>query len=460
MVADFQKVIAVLREAVSLSPDNIALRLHLAQTLLDADQVSEATHEYREILRQNPSQPGAKLGLGISLVRGNEPQQAIPVLQEVVRDEPQNAQALFWLAKAQRATGDTGAALKNFIAATNLDPTIASGSDFAPWARSQQVPDKAAEAPTPDDKLVLLSVTGDDLDELDLGSRYLEQVQVTFQDVGGLDELKEQIRFSIIYPFTHPEIFAAYGQKAGGGFLLYGPPGCGKTHIARATAGESKACFINVSINEVLDRWLGNSEKNIHAVFETARRHAPAIIFIDEIDALGGARLNVQHHYRTIVDQLLAEMDGLAGDNKNILVIGATNSPWSVDAAFRRPGRFDRVIFVPPPDEAAREAIFRYHTRNQPVEGVDFTVLARRSEGYSGADIMGICKFATEHAIRRAMRTGQIRPLTMDDFLTALRQCRPSINEWIATARIQATYSNESGLYTDLLNWLNKHQRF
>ena len=147
----------------------------------------------------------------------------------------------------------------------------------------------------------------------------LEQPQITFEAIGGMEALKEQIRLNIIYPFQHPEVYAAYGKKIGGGILLYGPPGCGKTYLARATAGECKARFVAVGIEDVLSMWMGESERRLHAIFEAARSAAPAIIFFDEFEALAGKRAGMDSspHYRALVNQLLAELDGIKSDNKN-----------------------------------------------------------------------------------------------------------------------------------------------
>ena len=165
-----------------------------------------------------------------------------------------------------------------------------------------------------------------------------------------MDALKEAIGVKIIYPATHPEIYAAYGQKAGGGLLMYGPPGCGKTYLARATAGELGATFISVGIADVLDMWIGSSERNLAGIFDTARRHVPCVLFFDEVDALAAKRSDFSNASgRQLINQFLAELDGV-GNNEGMLILGATNAPWHVDPAFRRPGRFDEVLFVPPPD--------------------------------------------------------------------------------------------------------------
>ena len=214
------------------------------------------------------------------------------------------------------------------------------------------------------------------------------QETVTFQDVGGLDALKKTIHRTIILPLARPELYERYGRRVGGGILLYGPPGCGKTLVARATAGESGLPFISVRLEEILDPYLGVSERNLHAIFEEARLRAPCILFLDEIDALGYAR----HRHNTsstraLVDLLLQELDHSGSSNHRVLVLGSTNAPWDVDEALLRPGRFDHRIFVAPPNEPARARIFEVALANVPTEDVDVEVLARATLLFSGADI-------------------------------------------------------------------------
>ena len=189
--------------------------------------------------------------------------------------------------------------------------------------------------------------------------RSAEEETFRFEDVGGLGGVKRAIEKSIILPFTRPELYKKYGKRAGGGVLLYGPPGCGKTLLARATAGECGLPFYNVRIEHILDPYLGVSERNLHRAFEEARAAAPCVVFIDELDALAFTRRKQQGAGRALVDQLLQELDAIGADNDGLLVLAATNAPWDVDDALLRPGRFDRQVFIPPPDQAARGAYMR-----------------------------------------------------------------------------------------------------
>jgi SpoVK/Ycf46/Vps4 family AAA+-type ATPase len=273
--------------------------------------------------------------------------------------------------------------------------------------------------------------------------------------VGGLEQLKERLRMDIVYPLQRPDLFRAYRKKIGGGVLLYGPPGCGKTHLARAAAGECGANFFVVEIQAVLDMWLGESEKRLHAIFEAARAAAPSIVFFDEIEAIGGARHQVRHGPgRRLVNQLLAELDGAGASNEAVLVIGATNAPWDVDPALRRPGRFDRVVFVPPPDAGARENVLRLALRERPTEALDVASIARRCLRYSGADLHHLVEVASERALTEALRTGTMRPITQSDLLASVDRVKPTTAEWLEAARRYVAYANQSGLYDDVSAYL------
>jgi transitional endoplasmic reticulum ATPase len=287
-----------------------------------------------------------------------------------------------------------------------------------------------------------------------------DRERITFADVGGLDAVKEDIRMKVVLPYQRPDLFAAYGKRAGGGLLLYGPPGCGKTLLARATAGECDAAFLNVEIDQILDMWFGESERKLAAVFEEARRRAPAVLFFDEVEAIGGSRQQIRGRPgQTLVNQLLAELDGVAGSNDRLLVMAATNAPWFVDPALRRPGRFDRVVFVPPPDRAARLEVLRLHLRRRPVEAsVELAALAEKTAEFSGADLLDLVERAIETPLREALRSGDVRPLTRADMADALARAKPSTREWFETARNYATFANTGGLYDDLVAYLARRR--
>jgi SpoVK/Ycf46/Vps4 family AAA+-type ATPase len=236
---------------------------------------------------------------------------------------------------------------------------------------------------------------------------------------------------------------------------MYGPPGCGKTHLARATAGEVDAAFMAVGIDEVLEMWMGQSEKNLAALFEEARRQAPCVLFFDEVDALASRRSDFRGGAgRSLINQFLAELDGIDGGNDGLLVLAATNAPWHLDPAFRRPGRFDRVLFVPPPDLEARASILEILCRTRPVERLDAQKVAQKTDGFSGADLKALVDVAVEGKLAEAIRAGRPIPITTADLLGAAKAVRPSTREWFSTARNYVLYANESGLYDDVKPWL------
>ncbi|MEM9930531.1 MAG: ATP-binding protein, partial [Bacteroidota bacterium] len=273
--------------------------------------------------------------------------------------------------------------------------------------------------------------------------------------VGGMEGVKREIDLKIIQPLQHADLYKSYGKKVGGGILLYGPPGCGKTFIARATAGQIDANFINVGLSDILDMWVGNSEKQLASYFELARQKKPCVLFFDEVDALGAKRSDMrQSAGRNVINQFLAELDGIDDNNDGVLVIGATNVPWHLDTAFRRPGRFDRIIFVPPPDVAGRAAILQLKLKDKPQDKIDFAKVAKKAKEFSGADLNAVVDIAVENILEEAIKTGVPRPIGTKHLLAAVDRHRPSTTEWFTTARNYAMFANKGGLYDEILKYL------
>ena len=283
---------------------------------------------------------------------------------------------------------------------------------------------------------------------------------VRFADIGGLEAVKQQIRRKIITPFEKPGLFKTFRKKSGGGVLLYGPPGCGKTMLARATAGEAKAHFIPVAITDVLDKYIGESERKLAAAFAQARGRRPAVLFFDELEALAARRRAESSAIGSVVSTFLSEMDGFSSEADGILVLAATNTPWAVDTAFRRPGRFDRVLFVPPPDQAARLAILTSLLSDRPLApGLEVQRYAAATSGFSGADIANLVETATELAIEDSTSSEDLTPISRRHLDAAMREVRPTTGEWLSTARNYAKYANESGLYDDVLAFIDANAR-
>jgi len=285
-----------------------------------------------------------------------------------------------------------------------------------------------------------------------------EKPRETFEDVGGLEDVKKKIRMNFILPLKQPEIFAAYGKEAGGSLLLYGPPGCGKTFLARAVAGEIDANFLHVELQAILSMYVGQSEHNLHDVFEKARENKPCVIFVDELDALGGSRhLMRQHHDRMLVNQLLLELDGLQARNDQVFVIGATNTPWYLDPALRRPGRFNHLVFVPPPEAAERETILRLKLKGKPTDALDLAKIAAETKFFSGADLEQVVRDAVELAMERTLETGELQPVTQEDLKKALKGRKATTLDWFATAKNYAIFSDVNRDYQVVLDYMKRH---
>ncbi|MDP8051466.1 ATP-binding protein [Pasteurella atlantica] len=279
---------------------------------------------------------------------------------------------------------------------------------------------------------------------------FQKDLKLNFDDVAGLDELKKKANMKIIMPFKKPELFQKYNKKVGGGILMYGAPGCGKTFFAKAIAGECNATFFHVSINEILDMWLGNSEKNIALLFKQAREHKPAIIFIDELDALGGKRESNHASRASVINTFLAELDGFDTDNEGVLVIGATNTPWEVDNAFKRTGRFDTMFFVTPPDESSRSKLFELLLKNIPHKDIDYGKLAQETNFYSGADIKGIVDKTTEVVLEEILETGKERDIVTEDLLGVIATTNSTVLHWFELVENVLDYANETGEYDEV----------
>jgi transitional endoplasmic reticulum ATPase len=266
---------------------------------------------------------------------------------------------------------------------------------------------------------------------------YIEVTTTRWDDIGGLDDVKSQLKESVEWPIKNPTMFKRLGITPPKGILLYGPPGCGKTMLARGVATESEANFISIKGPEIFSKWVGESEKAIREIFRKGRTASPSVIFMDEVDAVvprRGLGFSDSGASERVISQLLTEMDGIVS-LENVVVIAATNRPDILDPSVLRPGRFDRLIYVPPPDEKTRLSIFKIHTKNMPLaEDVDLEDLAKITAGYSGADIEGACREAAISALRVNQNT---KAVTMDDFKKTLEKLGPTI-----TPEMETWYQN------------------
>ncbi|ABS27727.1 26S protease regulatory subunit [Anaeromyxobacter sp. Fw109-5] len=415
-----------------------------------------------------------RAALGEHLLRSGAPREALAELEAGLRLAPASAPLLDAAARAAEAAGDPGRAVAYRLAAGAIAGAAGATPAAAPvpspppplaTARGpsgelegdEREDDAGAEddAPARGDRLAggpnLRLVPGDgDPPEDDAPP------PLTFADVGGMDELKARLERSFLGPLRDPDTYRRFGKKIGGGIVLYGPPGCGKTFLARALAGEIGARFTEVGLSQVLDMWFGESERRLHELFENARRRAPTVLFFDEVDALGQRRSQLRGAAgRNLVNQLLSEMDGFASRNEGVFFLAATNHPWDLDPALRRPGRFDRLAFVPPPDAEARRRVLELKLADRPVAaGADLSRVARATDGFSGADLAALVDAATELAIEATRKKKTEQPID-DAFLArAAKDVKPSTRAWFEVARNHAIYANEGGAYDDLLDHL------
>jgi len=433
-----------LLEALAASPDNVALRIAVIRGLHGAGDARAAEYV-------GPLAPGAMSVTDRAFVAGILLRAGAVARALSFADGPEPELQLV-RARALHAQGDQPGALAAYEAAVRANPTLEERDLRALLAAQVRVHDGAGPR--------LRVMSNDDTDQTEV-DRLLHptEPQVGFADVGGLDEIKAQIEKRIILPFQKPALFARFKKKPGGGILLYGPPGCGKTLLARATAGQCKATFLNVAIEDVLDMWIGESERKLHALFEKARAATPSVMFFDEIEALAGKRQYTREATSSkLVSQFLSEMDGFVKNNAGVLILAASNVPWAIDPAFRRPGRFDRVLFVPPPDHTARAAILQILLAGRPTAGdIDAAALAARTSGFSGADLENLVDTAADRAIAASLERNAEVPIDHGHLTAALGEIKPTTVEWLTTARNYARYSNEGGQYDEVLEFLRRH---
>lgn len=390
-------VLTAVEAAVENAPGDRALRLHLAKLLFDAGR----------------------------------PADALPHCARLLQDVPDDVDVLKLAASAAEESGDVARAASYRRLAGALEPRTTEG-----------------------DVVKLRVLQGGDASDVEV-----ERPIVRMRDVAGMEHVKQRLELAFLAPLRNPEMRKLYGKSLRGGLLLYGPPGCGKTFIARAIAGELGAAFLSIGLSDVLDMYYGESERKLHEIFETARRLAPCVLFIDEIDALGRKRSFLRESAgRTLVNQLLAELDSIGSENEGLFVLAATNHPWDVDSALRRPGRLDRMLLVLPPDVPARKAILESALAERPASGVDLATLAAKTEGHSGADLVHLVDSAAELAMADSLRSGNVRPIGMNDFTRALSEAKPSTRSWFDTARNYAQFANDGGMYDELLTYMRKQK--
>jgi transitional endoplasmic reticulum ATPase len=472
-----EKQLHALRESLRVSPENVPLRRMVAESLLELARYDDAEKEAKTALQHDADDVGCKAVLAHVYLHKGQVSVGLVLAEDILALSQDDASVWLLHARLLQRSGNPDEARESFAKAIALDPSLRDseldieGEASADPGEPESPPEVrvAATSGNASQQLVEEAFSEYPLElpphadrppvadrDPELPGFVMEKPPFGFDAVGGMASVKDDVRMKIILPSTNQELYAMYGKKAGGGILLYGPPGCGKTHIARATAGEIEAKFINIGLHDILDMWVGNSEKQLHEVFEYARANAPCVLFFDEVDALAASRTDMRNSAsRHTINQFLAELDGVDVSNEGVLVLAATNAPWHLDSAFRRPGRFDEVIFVPPPDAEARAKILEIFLADKPTENLDFPKIATKAKEFSGADLRGLVDRVIEEKLRQAMKTGKPEPIRTKDLIAGLKRQKASTQEWLATAKNYAAFANEGGVYDDIKAYLN-----
>jgi SpoVK/Ycf46/Vps4 family AAA+-type ATPase len=444
---NFDKSIADYTKAAELDPNNPIIYNNRGDAYYRKQDFHNAIKDYDKAISLNPNYLKAFYNRGLSYASLEEYEKAIEDFTKVIDLKPDFAEAYHLRGLAHEYSGNLSKAIEDYQKALEYKPELVEAKTHLEAAKAKQEQEgKGGEG------------TGGDV-------KMLQKPNMTFADVAGMEKMKEEIREAIVYPMMNPDLARKYGKLGGGGILMYGPPGCGKTFIVKAAAGECKAGFINAKLSDLLDMYVGNTEKNIHKVFELARKNAPCMLFFDEVDAIGGRRdqQEGQQYMRMAVNQLLYEMDGIEANNENVLVIAATNAPWDVDPALRRSGRFSKTIYLPEPDLKSRMSILKLHAKKRPLgPGIPFFLLALATEGYASADLKQVVDEAAtypwkeaffaiqkkteeymkqglskEEAEERAKKEVVQRNINTWDFIKAIRKKQSSLPPWYEQAKKQ-----------------------
>jgi SpoVK/Ycf46/Vps4 family AAA+-type ATPase len=375
-------------------------------------------------------------------------------LRAAVEAVPDNLALRLHVATVLLEAGRAAESLEHSSAVLALEPGQRQAVELAGRATAA-LPEAALSAPAP----YLTAAPepqyrGATVDQWVLGE--VEEPRTTLADVAGMPAIKRWLSTAFLSSLRDPQMRRLFGRSLRGGLLMYGPPGCGKTFLARALAGELEAGFLGIDLAHVVDMWLGYSRRSIHEIFETARAAAPCLLYLDQLEAIGPRRAGRRHSIgRGVVDQLVAELYSASEEHEGVFVVAATEHPWDVDSLLRRPGRLDHRLLVLPPDLQAREAIIRSVLAGRPLaEDLDLAGLAARTDRYSAADLAQLCESAAAAALEASIVSNSSRPIAMADFTRGLHELRPSTPPWFELARDYARFAAEPGSYDDLVSYL------
>ncbi len=444
---NFDKSLADYTKAAELDPNNPIIYNNRGDSYYRKQDFHSGIKDYDKAISLNSNYLKAFYNRGLSYASLEEYEKAVEDFTKVIELKADFAEAYHLRGLAYEYAGNITSAINDYTKALEYNPQLTEAKTHLEAVKAKQSQEGKSDS----------GATGD--------IKMLTKPNMTFNDVAGMEKMKEEIRDGIVYPMANPDLARKYGKLGGGGILMYGPPGCGKTYVIKAAAGECKAGFINAKLSDLLDMYVGNTEKNIHKVFELARKNTPCILFFDEVDAIGGRRdqQEGQQYMRMAVNQLLYEMDGVESNNQNVLVIAATNAPWDVDPALRRSGRFSKGIYIPEPDRQSRQAILKMHSKKRPLSPfIPFFLISIATEGYASADLksvvdeaatypwkeafLGIQKkveeymkqnLSKEEAEERAKREVVQRNINTWDFINALMKRTSTLPPWYEQAKKQ-----------------------
>ncbi|MBD3397653.1 AAA family ATPase [Candidatus Micrarchaeota archaeon] len=425
---NYDKAIADYTEAAELDPKNPIIFNNKGDAFYRKQDYTSAIKDYDKAIMLNPNYLKAYYNRALSYASLEDYEKAVEDFTKVLQLKPDFSEAYHLRGLAYEYAGDVDSAISDYEKALELNPELAEAKSHLESAKTKKQSGGAEGG------------GGGGKEGGTSEIKVLHKPDMNFNDVAGMERMKEEIREAVIYPMAKPELARKYGKLGGGGIIMYGPPGCGKTYIVKAAAGECDSAFINAKLSDLLDMYVGNTEKNIHKVFETARKNSPCILFFDEIDAIGGRRDAQEgaQYMRMAVNQMLYEMDGVEANNQNVLIIAATNAPWDIDPALRRSGRFSKTLYVPEPDFGSREAIIKIHAKKRPVsKGIPYKRLSIATAGYASADLKAIVEEAAAIPWREAFKSGKERKVKTGDFIKAIKKKRSSLPPWYEQANKQ-----------------------
>ena len=434
-----------MKDAINLSPSNIVLIRMYCESLFTSWILDQAEVECTSAIEKFPDDLGLRCILAQVYNQINEDDKALIILEYILKKDSSFAKAYLLYSKVFYKKWNTQTAITHYWKAIEKDVSLSDIKyEELLWMKKMATVNLENE-----------EYYDDEFDEVENSIFENWKSDISFEDVWWMEEVKEEIKLKIIYPIKNVDLFKAYWKSIWWWILLYWPPGCGKTYIAKATAWEINAQFIHVSLSDVLDMYVWQSEKNLSYIFDKARQNSPCVIYFDEIDALAWKRSDIRWESRHVINQFLLELDWAQKSNEWILIIWSTNSPWYIDSAFRRPGRFEKIIFVSPPDAKARDIILWLKLKWKPVWEIDLSEIVKKTKWFSWADLWHLVDNAIDRKIQISLKTWEISGLCTQDLLDSLAITKKSTDEWFSNAKNYATYSNISWMYDDILKYLN-----